>query len=285
MSVRFHLPGLSSHFRFNLVFAEMLKAYPQFFREGVEIASVYGTFPPALWNGGRTQQGICDKRFIKTVLSSLNSRGIPARFTFTNLSGVAENFIITKVCEYPEVLFRWVDYQMSKDASIRAFAGNWGVSIVEPDEGALGINKEPALYKVNPDRDTTNDSPNDSADNFAIANRNAAVRLGAQTDWSNEEAIYEGEVRLYLDSYNAQYPNDSHEYQVPTLVMSEEDANKRSELETPIMDYQREHLASFIIGDLSIEEDWDHYVKGFEGLRLQEYLDLLNKTYKAVYVE
>lgn len=84
MNVRFHLPGLSSHFRFNLVFAEMLKAYPQFFREGVEIASVYGTFPPALWNGGRTQQGICDKRFIKTVLSSLNSRGIPARFTFTN---------------------------------------------------------------------------------------------------------------------------------------------------------------------------------------------------------
>lgn len=84
MSVRFHLPGLSSHFKFNTVFAEMLKRFPGYFREGVEIASVYGTFPPAIWNGGRTQQNICNKNFIKAVLTTLNSRGIPARFTFTN---------------------------------------------------------------------------------------------------------------------------------------------------------------------------------------------------------
>lgn len=84
MRVRFHLPGLSSHFRLNTILAEMIKNFPEYFREGVEIASVYGTFPPAIWNGGRTQQSVCDKNFIKGVLSTLNSRGIPARFTFTN---------------------------------------------------------------------------------------------------------------------------------------------------------------------------------------------------------
>ncbi len=84
MSVRFHLPGLTSHFRLNIILSEMLKKFPEYFREGIEIASVYGTFPPAIWNGGRTQQAVCDKNFIKAVLSSLNSRGIPARFTFTN---------------------------------------------------------------------------------------------------------------------------------------------------------------------------------------------------------
>ena len=44
MNARFHLPGITSHFKFNLVFAEVLKQYPQYFRDGVEIASVYGTF-------------------------------------------------------------------------------------------------------------------------------------------------------------------------------------------------------------------------------------------------
>lgn len=84
MRVRFHLPDFAGHFRFNLVFAEMLKRCPQYFREGVEIASVYGCFPPSLWNGGRLCGGYCDRDYIKTVTESFNERGIPLRFTFTN---------------------------------------------------------------------------------------------------------------------------------------------------------------------------------------------------------
>lgn len=84
MKARFHLPDFAGHFKFNLVFSEMLVQYPQYFREGVEIASVYGVFPPSLWNGGRTQGGICDKNFVKGVIGAFNERGIPLRFTFTN---------------------------------------------------------------------------------------------------------------------------------------------------------------------------------------------------------
>ncbi|MDE6665442.1 MAG: hypothetical protein K2K14_04535 [Ruminococcus sp.] len=84
MRVRFHLPDFSGYCMFNLVFVEMLKNYPEYFREGVEIASVYGVFPPSIWNGGRIQEGICDKKHIKAVINSFNKRGIPLRFTFTN---------------------------------------------------------------------------------------------------------------------------------------------------------------------------------------------------------
>ncbi|MBR1592628.1 MAG: hypothetical protein IJ666_06435 [Ruminococcus sp.] len=84
MRVRFHLPDFAVHYKFNLVFAEMLKNCPQYFRDGVEIASVYGAFPPSLWNGGRFQSGVCSEDFIKQVIYSFNSRGIPLRFTFTN---------------------------------------------------------------------------------------------------------------------------------------------------------------------------------------------------------
>ncbi len=84
MKARFHLPDFAGHFKFNMVFAELLERRPEYFREGVEIASFYGVFPPALWNGGRTQGGICNKNFIKSVIQSVNGRGIPLRFTFTN---------------------------------------------------------------------------------------------------------------------------------------------------------------------------------------------------------
>lgn len=82
--VKFHLPDFSGHFMFNLIFVEMLKRCPEYFRDGVEIASVYGVFPPSLWNGGRMQEGLCDKRYIKSVIKAFNERGIPLRFTFTN---------------------------------------------------------------------------------------------------------------------------------------------------------------------------------------------------------
>jgi collagenase-like PrtC family protease len=84
MRVRFHLPDFSGKFRLNLMFAEMLRNCPEYFREGVEIASVYGVFPPSIWNGGRTQGGICDRAFVRSVIKAFNERGIPLRFTFTN---------------------------------------------------------------------------------------------------------------------------------------------------------------------------------------------------------
>ncbi len=84
MRVRFHLPDFAGRFKLNLLFADMLQNRPEFFREGVEIASLYGVFPPAIWNGGRTQGGVCDRAFVKQVIKSFNDRGIPLRFTFTN---------------------------------------------------------------------------------------------------------------------------------------------------------------------------------------------------------
>ena len=85
MKVRFHLPDFSGSFKLNLLFAEMLKNHPEFFREGVEIASFYGVFPPCLWNGGRSQGGNTDKNYMKAVIKEFNDRGIPLRFTFTNV--------------------------------------------------------------------------------------------------------------------------------------------------------------------------------------------------------
>ena len=63
----------------------MLKQHPEYFREGVKIASVFGCFPFSLWNGGRlVGSDQCDAAFVQNVVKSINTQGIPVRYTFTN---------------------------------------------------------------------------------------------------------------------------------------------------------------------------------------------------------
>ena len=83
--VRFHLPGLRYNYPLNMFWISMLEQYPEFFREGVEIGSCFGEFPMSLWTGGRFVGGDqCDAVYIKSVIKSINEKGIPIRYTYTN---------------------------------------------------------------------------------------------------------------------------------------------------------------------------------------------------------
>lgn len=83
--VRFHLPGLRYNYPLNMFWVSLLETHPEYFREGVEIGSFFGTFPYSLWNGGRLiAEDQCDATFVKSVVKSVNNKGIPIRYTFTN---------------------------------------------------------------------------------------------------------------------------------------------------------------------------------------------------------
>ena len=83
--VRFHLPGLRYNYPLNMFWISMLEQYPEYFREGVEIGSCFGEFPMSLWTGGRFVGGDqCDAGYIKSVIKSINDKGIPIRYTYTN---------------------------------------------------------------------------------------------------------------------------------------------------------------------------------------------------------
>ncbi|MBQ5331197.1 MAG: hypothetical protein J6F31_08110 [Oscillospiraceae bacterium] len=81
---RFHLPDMWDNGPMNLLLIDLMKEHPEYFREGVEIASVYGCLPPAIWNGGRNVNGYADENTIKMVIAEFNGRKVPLRFTLTN---------------------------------------------------------------------------------------------------------------------------------------------------------------------------------------------------------
>lgn len=99
MSIKFHLPDFSVHYQFNRIFISMLEHCPEYFHDGLKIASVYGTFPQSLWNGGRTVLGMCDKEFVKKVIAEFDRIGVPMRFTFTNPM-ITEEHLDDEFCNF-----------------------------------------------------------------------------------------------------------------------------------------------------------------------------------------
>lgn len=82
--VYWHLPGLCYFRLLNQIIINLMKDYPEKFRKGYRIGSVYGTFPGAIWNGGRAVSGIVSREDMENVFRMYNSKGIPARLTWTN---------------------------------------------------------------------------------------------------------------------------------------------------------------------------------------------------------
>lgn len=82
--IKFYLPEFYHRLQTNLLLHRLMKEYPEYFYEDIEIGALYGCFPGSLWNGGRIDHGVCLRDKIKTNLEMVNEHGIPCRFTFTN---------------------------------------------------------------------------------------------------------------------------------------------------------------------------------------------------------
>ncbi len=84
MNMKFHIPDFYLHWELNLNLIDYIKEHPEYFHDGLEIASCFGCFAPALWNGGRALGGYTSKEQITNTIKWFNERNVPIRFTFTN---------------------------------------------------------------------------------------------------------------------------------------------------------------------------------------------------------
>lgn len=95
--VYWHLPGFCVNFYLNQIIINLMHDYPDKFYEGYKVGSVYGTFPGAIWNGGRTVLGFMTQSNMETVISAFNKLDTPVRFTWTN-SLLQEEDVYDRYC-------------------------------------------------------------------------------------------------------------------------------------------------------------------------------------------
>jgi len=84
MKMKFHIPDFHKHWELNLNLIDMIAEHPEYFYDGVEIASCFGCFAPALWNGGRALGGYTSREQVTNTIKQFNERNVPIRYTFTN---------------------------------------------------------------------------------------------------------------------------------------------------------------------------------------------------------
>ena len=82
--IYWHLPGFCYFFYLNQIIIKLMRDHPERFYENYTVGSVYGTFPGAIWNGGRAVFGVTAKGDMEKIISTYNRMGVPVRFTWTN---------------------------------------------------------------------------------------------------------------------------------------------------------------------------------------------------------
>lgn len=82
--VYWHLPGFCANFYLYQIFIDLWQTYPDKFCEDYKVGSVYGTFPGALWNGGRAVFGNISMKNVDAIISTYEKIDAPIRFTWTN---------------------------------------------------------------------------------------------------------------------------------------------------------------------------------------------------------
>lgn len=189
--------------------------------------------------------------------------------------------VLTNKCQYPEVAVKWLDGLYSQEVTMRSQFGIEGDNWELAPEGSLGIDQKPAIWHKLRDFDGT--EPTNARNTFP-GNRTSELRLGEMIDYSDPNAVWTQEPRLYSITNIHYYPFETPEKQVPqSIYYTAEESNEYSRLREQINTYARESLVAFITGNRDIEKEWDSYVKEFEKLELPKYLEYIQKAYDRQY--
>lgn len=84
-------------------------------------------------------------------------------------------------------------------------------------------------------------------------------------------AGYEKRLADATSTYAPYAPKESYP---SSAFVRPEDTDTIAQLATSIKDYVQSNMAQFILGDKDLDKDWDSYVKGFDGLNLQQYIKI-----------
>lgn len=208
--------------------------------------------------------------------------GVRGMATNANTQAITGGYyVITNKCENPEVAFRWADYWYSEDATMMSWNGQEGVGWEKPESGN-DLNGNPAKWKVlqNPANDYSDPEQLITMTNI-FGNNNAELRESLLVDESGD-GIYALDPFLH-NAAKVLEPYGKPDNTLPPLFFTEEEASEYATLNTQINDYVTEQFALFVLGERDVENDWDSYVKEYEALKLDRYLELVQTAYDRQY--
>jgi putative aldouronate transport system substrate-binding protein len=185
----------------------------------------------------------------------------------------AKMFLITSSARHPEAIFRWGDLMTSLDTSIWARFGVPGVDWREalPNEKSMydSLGMPATLAQI---------LPWGGMQNSHWYTRNPGIlplgivdgQVAPDNPFDNEHWVARA-VPLYIGKESPR--------RVEHTIFTLEETRRIADIKNSINTYVNEAQALFAIGDLSLDTDWDSYVRELEQIGLRRYLEVVQAGY------
>ncbi|MFK7691928.1 ABC transporter substrate-binding protein [Paenibacillus sp. HJGM_3] len=184
-------------------------------------------------------------------------------------------YVITKASKNPEAAFRLADLMYTQEMTLRNTEGRPDIEWKWADKGEIGINGLQAIWKYTDVKLPTVQNVKWSQTGPSL--RTNDFRLGLVADPKTpQEVILYNETKTKYEPYKQKL-----ETVLPQLFFSNDQATELADLDKTINDYVKEMIARFIIGDASLEKDWNEYLKNLEKMNLKRYLDIYQNAYDS----
>jgi putative aldouronate transport system substrate-binding protein len=188
-------------------------------------------------------------------------------------------FVVSKNNKYPEVSVKWADLLYTMEATTRLTMGRPDLEWRYPKTGELGIDGKPALWvPIRPWQETT--PQNESFVQVGPTKRTSAYRMGQYMD-SNID-MYSGdglEKLLYAVSKNQYEPYAPVDKALPHIKFTKEENDELTSLRVELGNHIRESVTKFIVGNLSIDSDYNGFLQDLDKLQLKRVLDIYQKAF------
>ena len=190
------------------------------------------------------------------------------------------NFVVTKDAANPAVAYRWGDFLISDEAQRRIFFGEKGVTWDFGDDGAIGINGQPASIQFIGEP-LYNMTVQDYGWLWSSIQIDYLFVDGTQVDanvWNRDTFLYNN-ARKYLP-----YIPPLEEV-LPPLTLAEEIVEEYNTISTDVVSYYNEAFANFITGNLDVNDDgdWDNYKRELERRGLSKQIQYMQAAYDNQY--
>lgn len=223
---------------------------------------------PAKWTTQFTVAGSPTKRSEEYVAIAPLEGPNGTRQTLESISGLGLSaFNITSTCKYPEVAMKWIDWFYSKEAYLKTIAP---IGTREAKDGELGLDGEQALFAV----DTVeSDLPANQLQNerwLSYTPSYSPIEYSVKTAYNTADKVRSQNAYKAYALYKPYGTNAAMvDFPVP-----DESAAEYLELRNAIATEVQSAIAAFVVGERSIENDWDDYVKRLEQLNVKRYVEI-----------
>ncbi|MFR8003203.1 MAG: extracellular solute-binding protein [Hydrogeniiclostridium sp.] len=194
---------------------------------------------------------------------------------------------ISTSCSNPEAAARWLDGFYDYDIQMERAWGAEGEAWRDAEEGELGLDGEPALYKTLIAFDESAQNQNWAwlgIEYTPMELFNGQTVTPKNVDLYSAEGFERRMMSVTEELYQPYDVSDTYQNMPNVLRYSETDAEERNLLHQDLQTLAKEYRVYFITGEKSLDDDWEEYIQALQNMQLDRFLELENAAYDA-YIE